>query len=89
MEYTLGMADEFSTSLTGEQFWEIKHRTDDLITQLNWTKAYAKQYIEFHYGCSSRLGMTDTQLVHLLDSLTALSLRQSTTKKSRRRLRKK
>ena len=64
---------DYQEPLTGSQFWSIKHRTDDLVVQLGWTKTYAKQYIQFHYGCDSRLGMTDWQLINLLENLELMT----------------
>ena len=55
--------------MTATEFWQIKHKIDDEVARLGWSVDYCKRYIEFHYGCRSRLVMTDTQIVHLYKTL--------------------
>ena len=84
----------YSTSLTLIEFWDIKHKTDDLAAKLGWDKQRCKAYIQERYGKDSRLVMTDDQLVDLLSNLTGLVKSQTTTlklkpsKHKRRRRRK-
>ncbi len=70
--------------MTAAEFWEIKHKIDDEVARLGWSVDYCKRYIEFHYGCRSRLTMTDTQLVHLYETLCSVGCTQPTTKRGRK-----
>ncbi len=70
--------------MTATEFWEIKHKIDDEVARLGWSVDYCKRYIEFHYGCRSRLVMTDTQLVHLYDTLRSIGCTQPITKRGRK-----
>jgi hypothetical protein len=72
--------------MSATEFWAIKHETDDIAHSLGWSKDYCKKYIQAHYGCHSRLTMTDSQLRHLLASLR--DLQQSSSKNSQREKRK-
>ena len=67
--------------MTATEFWEIKHKIDDEVARLGWTVPYCKRYIEFHYGCRSRLVMTDAQLVHLYETLSSIGCTQPTIKR--------
>jgi predicted transcriptional regulator len=80
------MTDTQDTAISGTEFWAIKHETDDIAQLLGWSKTYCKKYIQAHYGCHSRLVMTDYQLRHLLDTLTDLQVKAS--KKKKRKLRR-
>ena len=53
--------------LTVDEFWEIKHQIDDGIKRIGWSKAQAKDYIKGVYDKSSRLSMTDEQLIDFLN----------------------
>jgi hypothetical protein len=70
--------------MIGEEFWAVKQKTDALVTMLGWSKDYCKRYIQAHYGCKSRLVMTDDQLHHLLASLRDLVARNRIAKSHRR-----
>lgn len=78
--------------LTLADFWEIKHETDELIKCLGWSKNQAIEYILKHYGKSTRLAMSDEDLLHLRTSLKNMPRPTTTpnspsirTKRSRRR----
>jgi hypothetical protein len=66
--------------MNGHEFWAIKQETDDITALLGWSKAYCKKYIQSHYGCHSRLTMTDYQLTHLLTTLRELQVKAGTQK---------
>jgi hypothetical protein len=66
--------------ITGEEFWAIKQETDLITTRLGWSKAYCKRYIQSHYGCHTRLTMTDWQLHDLLNTLRHLQSKVNTQK---------
>ncbi len=70
--------------MTATDFWQIKHKIDDEVARLGWSVDYCKRYIEFHYGCRSRLVMTDAQLVHLYATLRSVGCTQPTTKGERK-----
>ena len=70
--------------MTAAEFWEIKHKIDDEVARLGWSVDYCKRYIAYHYGCRSRLVMTDTQLVHLYETLRLVGLNKPTTKRGRK-----
>jgi hypothetical protein len=77
--------------MNGIEFWAIKQATDDIVIQLGWSKAFCKKYIQTHYGCHSRLTMTDWQLRDLLTTLRGLQANadsQKLTKKDRRKRRR-
>jgi hypothetical protein len=74
-----------SCPLSGDEFWAIKHETDGIAQSLGWSKEYCKKYIQAHYGCNSRLVMTDDQLRHLLATLRDLQASASKKKKRNRR----
>jgi hypothetical protein len=78
------------SKITGEEFWAIKQETDLITAQLGWSKAYCKRYIQSHYGCHSRLTMTDYQLHDLLSTLRHLQSKVNTQKllKSKKRSRR-
>jgi uncharacterized Fe-S cluster-containing radical SAM superfamily enzyme len=69
-----------TTKITGQEFWQIKQETDSITTQLGWTKEYCKKYIQSHYGCHTRLTMTDWQLHDFLNTLRKLHSKVSTQK---------
>lgn len=71
--------------LSGAEFWEIKHKIDDEVARLGWSKDYCKRYIEYHYGAHSRLYMTDSQLHHFLSTLQKLKSSKSTQKLLKRK----
>jgi hypothetical protein len=79
-----------ATKITGEEFWKIKQETDLITSQLGWSKDYCKRYIESHYGCRTRLTMTDSQLHDLLNTLRHLQSKVNTQKllKSKKRSRR-
>ncbi len=70
--------------MTVTEFWEIKHKIDDEVARLGWTVDYCKLYVAFHYGCRSRLVMTDAQLVHLYDTLRSIGLSKPIMKRGRK-----
>jgi phage tail tape-measure protein len=74
-----------------DDFWRIKHQIDDEVARLGWSKARAKGHIEQVYRKSSRLVMSDEQLLHLLEYLQSLPTptRNNTTSKTTSRKRKK
>ena len=55
--------------LTVDEFWEIKHQIDDEIKRIGWSKDRAKDYIKKVYNKSSRLSMTDEQLIDFLSHI--------------------
>ena len=78
--------------LTVDEFWEIKHQIDDEIKRIGWSKDRAKDYIKGVYDKSSRLSMTDEQLVDFLDYIRSFcptksipSVSSSTRRNRRRR----
>jgi hypothetical protein len=68
------------SSINGTEFWKLKQETDDIATRLGWSKAYCKRYIQSHYGCHTRLTMTDWQLNDLLTTLRQLQAKADTQK---------
>ena len=54
------------------EFWQLKHYTDDVANQLGWSKQQAKEYIQQKYGKSTRLAMSDSELLDLQDALGTL-----------------
>ena len=70
--------------LTETEFWEMKHQVDDEVARLGWSVDFCKRYIAYHYGCRSRLTMTDDQLVHLYDTLRSVGCTQPTIKRKRK-----
>lgn len=77
------------SKLTKDEFLAIKHKIDDEVARLGWSKRFCKKYIEIHYGRSSRLAMTDEQLTRLLASLQKIPTPNSfLTQLSRARKRK-
>ena len=70
--------------MTATKFWEIKHKIDDEVARLGWSVDYCKRYIAYHYGCRTRLTMTDTQLVHLYETLRSIGLNKFITKRSQK-----
>jgi hypothetical protein len=76
-------------NLSASEFWAIKHETDAIALKLGWSKDYCKRYVQVHYGCKSRLVMTDDQLHHLLTALRLLLVKkQSSGSVSRKRNRR-
>jgi hypothetical protein len=77
------------TSFSASEFWAIKHETDAIALKLGWSKDYCKRYVQAHYGCKSRLVMTDEQLHHLLTTLRLLLVKKQSPKSvSRKRNRR-
>ena len=80
------------SKLTIDEFWKIKHQIDDEIQRLGWTKEKAKNHIYIVYRKSSRLSMTDEELLDFLSYLRSFSVAKSipsvSTPKRRRRRRR-
>lgn len=69
-------------------FWAIKHQIDDEVKRLGWSKNQCREYVKTHYNKSTRLAMSDAQLLHLLSRLMLmddLNTESKTVVKSRRR----
>lgn len=81
------------SKLTITEFWDIKHQIDDEATRLGWSKQKCKSHIKTVYGATSRLSMSDEDLLDLLQYLRNLSTTQiiprvsSSTRRSKRRRR--
>lgn len=74
--------------LTVTEFWDIKHQIDDEVDRLGWSKDKCKSHIKTVYGATSRLSMTDEDLIDLLNYLRNLTVSKIIPSVSRRKPRK-
>lgn len=57
---------------TDFDFWAVKKAIDAEVARLGWSKDKCIEFIKFHYGCRTRLVMTDIQLTKFLATLKSL-----------------
>ena len=69
-------------------FWKTKHEIDAEIARLGWSVDKCKDYIQKHYNKRSRLVMTDTELLDLLERLRSFCHTKSIPRMSSRARRK-
>lgn len=65
-------------------FFTLKNAIDDQVARLGWTSERAIVYIKDRYGVRSRLSMTNTQLQHLLITLTNMTTPETREKLAKR-----